>query len=127
MLSDITERTKIMRLENGNTAYFENDEWNEIPEDTIVSMNCWGLPEEFFAHAQKSLREFLESGGDEMKKEFYLPEAVKKYLADSGKDAKVLRTDARWYGVTYKEDRATVVEHIRRSTEDGTYPKNLWA
>ncbi len=127
MLSDITERTKIMRLENGNTAYFENEEWIEIPEDTIVSMNCWGLPEEFFGFAQKSLIEFLESGGDEMKKEFYLPEAVKKYLKASGKDAKVLRTDARWYGVTYKEDRATVVEHIKRSTEDGTYPENLWA
>ncbi len=125
-LTDITERTKIMRLENGNTAYFENDEWLDIPEDTIVSMNCWGLPEEFFGYAEKSFIEFLNEGGDELKKEYYLPTAVKKYLSESGKNAKVLRTNAKWYGVTYKEDRQTVVNHINKSIEDGVYPKELW-
>ncbi len=126
ILSNITERTKIKRLENGSTAYCENDEWIEIPEDTIVSMNCWGLPEEFFGHAEKSFCEFLESGGDEMKKEFYLPDAVKKYLKASGNSAKVLKTTAKWYGVTYKEDREAVVAHIERSIADGTYPRELW-
>ncbi len=126
-LTDITERTKIMRLENGNTAYLENDEWIDIPEDTIVSMNCWGLSEEFFGYAEKSFIEFLNEGGDEMKKEYYLPTAVKKYLSESGKNAKVLRTNAKWYGVTYKEDRATVVNHIRKSIDDGIYPEELWS
>ena len=126
-LSDITERTKIMRLENGNTAYLENDEWIDIPEDTIVSMNCWGLPEEFFGYAEKSFVEFLNEGGDEMKKEYYLPTAVKKYLSESGKNAKILRTNAKWYGVTYKEDRETVVNHIKKSIEDGIYPEELWS
>ena len=126
VLIDITERTKIKRLENGNTAYFENEEWNDISEDTIVSMNCWGLPNEFFGYAENSFKEFLESGGDEMKKEFYLPDAVKKYLAASGKSAKVLRTEARWYGVTYREDRDAVVQHIARSIESGVYPEELW-
>ena len=125
-LSDITERTKIKRLDNGNTAYLEGDEWIEIPEDTIVSMNCWGLPEEFFGYAEKSFREFLEEDGDEMKKEFYLPTAVKKYLADSGKTARVLKTEAKWFGVTYKEDRETVVNHIKTSIENGVYPEDLW-
>ena len=125
-LTDITERTKIKRLENGNTAYFENDEWHEISEDTIVSMNCWGLSDEFFGYAQKSFIEFLGNGGDEMKKEFYLPDAVKKFLAASGQSAKVLTTEAKWYGVTYKEDRQTVVDHIKNSIESGVYPENLW-
>ena len=126
-LLNITERTKIKRLENGNTAYMEDDEWIEIPEDTIVSMNCWGLPEEFFGYAEKSFCEFLQNGGDEMKKEFYLPDAVKQYLAGSGNTAKVLRTSAKWYGVTYKEDRDVVIAHIERSIANGTYPRELWA
>ncbi len=126
ILTDITERTKIMRLENGNTAYMEDDVWNEISEDTIVSMNCWGLPEEFFGYAEKSFCSFLKNGGDEMKKEFYLPTAVKEYLSASGNSAKVLRTDAKWYGVTYKEDRQTVVDYINKSIENGVYPKELW-
>ncbi len=125
-LKDITERTSIKRLENGNTAYLDGEEWIEIPEDTIVSMNCWGLPEEFFGFAEESFKEFLKSGGDEMKKEFYLPDAVKKYLKASGKLAKVLKTESKWYGVTYKEDRETVVNHIKRSIENGTYPQDLW-
>ncbi|MBR4951336.1 MAG: nucleotidyltransferase [Clostridia bacterium] len=125
-LTDITERTKIMRLENGNTAYFENDQWIDIDENTIVSMNCWGLPEEFFSYAEKSLVEFLEEGGDELKKEFYLPTAVKKYLAASGNSAKVLKTEAKWFGVTYKEDREGVVNHIKAAVESGLYPEDLW-
>lgn len=126
-LTDITERTKIMRLENGNTAYFENEQWIDIPEDTIVSMNCWGLPEDFFKYAEKSFIDFLNDGGDEMKKEFYLPTAVKNYLAESGKNAQVLKTEAKWFGVTYKEDRETVVNHIRTSIESGSYPEDLWS
>lgn len=125
-LTDITERTKIMRLENGNTAYFENDVWHDISDETIVSMNCWGLPEEFFGYAQKSFVEFLNNGGDEMKKEFFLPDTVKKYLAASGNTAKVLKTEAKWYGVTYREDRDAVVNHIKTSIENGIYPENLW-
>jgi len=126
ILTDITERTKIKRLENGQTAYLEGEEWIDVSEDTIVSMNCWGLPSEFFAYAQKGLIDFLQSGGDELKKEYYLPTAVKEYLAASGKTAKVLKTEAKWYGVTYKEDRQTVVDYINKSIEDGVYPKQLW-
>ena len=61
-----------------------------------------------------------------MKKEYYLPTAVKEYLAESGKKAQVLKTGAKWYGVTYKEDRQTVVDYINKAIEDGAYPKELW-
>ncbi|MBR6562855.1 MAG: nucleotidyltransferase [Clostridia bacterium] len=125
-LVDICEHTKIMRLEDGRTAYFENDEWIDIDEDCTVSMNCWGLPADFFKSTERGFVRFLQSGGDEMKKEYYLPTAVKEYLAESGQRAKVLKTGAKWYGVTYKEDRQTVVDYINKSIEDGIYPKELW-
>lgn len=126
ILRNITERTKIMRLENGNTAYLEDDEWHDIDENAIVSMNCWGLPGDFFAVAQESFVRFLNAGGDELKKEYYLPTAVMDYLAANKKNAKVLKTTAKWYGVTYKEDRQAVVDYINKSIEDGVYPKELW-
>ena len=125
-LTNIEERTKIKRLENGNTAYLEDEVWHEIPDDTIVSMNCWGLPADFFGYAEKEFKNFLGGSGDPLKKEYYLPEAVKKYLAASGKSAKVLRTEAKWFGVTYREDRETVVNHIKKAIEDGLYPEELW-
>ena len=126
VLVDITERTKIMRLENGQTAYLEDDVWHDIDEDAIVSMNCWGIPADFFGVAMDEFVKFLGNGGDEMKKEYYLPTAVMKYLSDSNKTAKVLKTEAKWFGVTYKEDRETVVNHIRKAIADGVYPEDLW-
>ena len=125
-LRDITERTKIKRLGDGNTAYLEDDVWHPIPEDTIVSMNCWGLPFEFFEYAESGFREFLEGEGDPLKKEYYLPEAIKQYLKKSNKTAKVLKTDSQWFGVTYREDRENVVNHIKEAIEKGIYPEKLW-
>ena len=75
---------------------------------------------------QKHIVKFLNNGGDEMKKEFYLPTAIVKYLEANGKKAKVLKTGAKWYGVTYKEDRQAVVDYIKKSIEDGVYPEKLW-
>ena len=125
-LTDITERTKIKRLDDGRTAYFENDVWNPISEDAIVSMNCWGLPADFFAAAEDGFVRFLESGGDETKKEYYLPDAVKYYMNKKGVAAKVLLTKAKWFGVTYHEDRESVVNHVRSLIENGIYPEELW-
>lgn len=125
-LSDIIERTKILRAEDGSTVYIDDGNAQPIDEDCIVSMNCWGLPGDFFAVTEKAFCEFLDSDGDPLKKEFYLPNAVKNYLSVTGKNARVLKTDARWYGVTYHEDRQTVVEFIKKCIEDGIYPKDLW-
>ena len=127
MLTNIRELTKIKRLEDGNTAFFEDDRWNPIDENSIVSMNCWGLPEEFMSYAECGFRDFLkENSADLTKCEYYLPNAVSNYLSATGKCAKVLRTGAKWYGVTYKEDRQTVVDFIRCCIESGVYPENLW-
>ena len=39
---------------------------------------------------------------------------------------KVLDTDEKWYGVTYKEDKKDLVNAINKMIEEGKYPKNLW-
>ena len=69
---------------------------------------------------------FLESGGDETKKEYYLPDAVKYYMNKTGVAAKVLLTKAKWFGGTYHEDRESVVNHVRSLIENGIYPEELW-
>jgi hypothetical protein len=40
---------------------------------------------------------------------------------------KVLRTQDTWFGVTYREDHARIVENITRLIRDGNYPKRLCA
>ena len=39
----------------------------------------------------------------------------------------VKQTKSKWLGVTYKEDKASVVEGINQLVESGAYPTNLWA
>lgn len=127
-LSQITERTKI---EKGNPPRFtENDgeTWTELPEDTIVSMNLWGFNRSFLEEAWKRFPVFLDQALAEnpLKGEYYLPTAV-SWLIDEGKArVKVLRSTDKWYGVTYREDKPTVVAAIAEKTRAGLYPDELW-
>ena len=61
-----------------------------------------------------------------MKAEYYLPFAVDALIKDGKATAKVLTTDSRWYGVTYPQDKQTVVQALARMTEQGLYPEPLW-
>ena len=38
----------------------------------------------------------------------------------------VLKSRDRWYGVTYKEDKETVVQAIRQLKAQGLYPERVW-
>lgn len=122
MLKDIQEKTKIARQDNGQTAYFENDVWNPVDEEQIVSMNAWALHKDFFSFEEKDFCRFLENLSDPLKQEYYLPDAVRNYMQATGKPLRVLKTNAKWYGVTYKEDKELVVKHIREEIEAGKYP-----
>ena len=62
-----------------------------------------------------------------LKCEYFLPTVVSA-LIDEGKAAvKILHSTDKWYGVTYREDKPTVVAAIAQKTQSGLYPENLWA
>lgn len=60
-----------------------------------------------------------------MKAEYYLPFAVDALIKDGKATAKVLTTDSRWYGVTYREDKPTICAAVAAMTENGDYPADL--
>ena len=71
--------------------------------------------------------EFLSDlSGDELKKEYFLPGIVDKLLQSGKARVKVLETKEKWFGVTYKEDKESVVASIKKLIADGVYPANLW-
>ena len=61
-----------------------------------------------------------------MKSEYLLPTIIDQMIKDGRARVKVLETRDHWFGVTYKEDKETVVNAIRSMKEEGIYPKNLW-
>ncbi len=128
-LTDITERTKIVKTAGG-AAYTENgSDYIPIPEDSIVSMNFWGYSESFLREAELQFREFLENEvvKNPMKAEFYLPSVVDRLLKENRAEVKVLKSEDKWFGVTYREDKPLVMESIKRLKDEGVYPDILWA
>ena len=51
---------------------------------------------------------------------------VSQLLTAGKARVKVLRSEDRWYGVTYREDKPAVEAAIRAMTESGLYPDQLW-
>ena len=124
-LSDVTERTKIKQTDDG-AAYEEDGKWISLSADTVVSMNCLGFAKEVIPHIQAGLVNFLDTMGDPLKSEYYIPTAIKEMINAKQADVKVYSTDAVWYGVTYHEDKEFVQKSIRNLIASGEYPENLW-
>jgi hypothetical protein len=47
-------------------------------------------------------------------------------LAENKCKVKVLETTAKWFGVTYKEDKPNVVASVNELVKNGVYPEKLW-
>lgn len=126
MLTAVTERTDIQRVIDGIAYKTENGDWIHLPEDTVVSMNFWGLTPGVIPKLARGFEEFLFKRGSELKSEYYIPGAIDGFMKSGDCDVRVYRTDAPWYGVTYTQDKGYVKESIRKLIENGTYPNSLW-
>ena len=125
-LTGIIERTKICAKDDG-AEYLDGEEWKPISTDTTVSMNFFGFTPEIIEYIKDGFKKFLrDPNTDLLKDEYYLPSAVTQMLNDGLCDIKVLRTNAKWYGVTYPEDKPRVVSEIAKMISSGEYPDGLW-
>jgi len=128
-LKKVTERTHIEK--DGEDARFTEDggaTWTSLPGSTVASMNLWGFTRSFLDEAWARFPAFLDAAArkDPLKGEYYLPAVVTPLIEEGKARVKVLRSADKWYGVTYKEDKAAVVEAIARMTAAGLYPDDLW-
>ena len=129
MLKGIDERTQIEKRKSG-ISYTEDsgETWIRLPEDTVVSMNFWGFTPPFTKELERDFVRFFREDVPQnpLKAEFFLPFVVNDLLRDGRAEVTVLSSADKWYGVTYQEDKDTVVEAIRAMTERGEYPSPLW-
>ena len=127
-LTQVTERTKI---EKGNPPRYTEDDgqtWTSLDENTIVSMNMWGFTRSFLDEALARFPAFLDKALAENpeKGEYFLPTVVSQLIDEGRARVKVLRSEDKWYGVTYREDKPAVIDAIREKTSSGLYPDRLW-
>lgn len=127
-LTDIVERTKIARRD-GKIMFTEDDgvTWTELAEGSTVSMNCWGFSGMMMTELKNRFSAFLDKNADNpLKCEYFLPFVVDELLKEGKVSVKVMDTTEKWYGVTYKEDKAVVMDALRQKVLDGIYPEKLW-
>lgn len=129
-LHSVTERTGIETYEGGiRCASLTGEGTDDLPVDASVSMNLWGFGKSFLTEAEQRFAGWLNENlsKNPLKCEYFLPLVVSE-LIDEGKAAvKILHSTDKWYGVTYREDKPTVVAAITEKTNSGLYPENLWA
>lgn len=89
--------------------------------DTPVSMNMWGLRTSIFDRVEKDFAAFLGKLQNPLKDEFYIPFVIDDMIHAGEARVKVLPTDEQWYGVTYKEDKASIVAAMKKRIDDGLY------
>lgn len=121
-LSAIEEHTDIRR-ENGKIVFGAGE---EISPDTVVSLNFFAFKKSFLEKLQKGFTEFLEENINEEKKEYFLPSVVSKLIGNKTARVKILKCNAKWYGVTYKEDKSGVETAVSDMKKAGLYPASLW-
>ena len=91
-------------------------------------MNMWGFTPDLFPVLEEGFIEFLGSlSADDLKKEYLLPVIADQLIKDGRAQVTLLETNDKWFGVTYKEDKASVTAAIKDLIEEGFYPAKLFS
>ena len=126
-LEGIAEHLNILVEEDG-AVWGDNTVTGErviLDAKALCSMNMWGFTPDYFEKSYAIFEKFLEEYSSELKKEFYIPYAVDHLIKD-GDTCTVLSTPSHWFGVTFKEDRPSVVAKFAELVEQGIYPTPLY-
>ena len=124
-LTKVTERTKIGK--EGDTIYFYEDDYKEkLTGDEPISMNFWIFKPEFFNHLENGFKRFLKAKGSELKSEYYFNIAADDMVKAGEASVKIINTPAKWFGVTYQEDKPMVKASLSALHDQGQYPNGLW-
>jgi len=127
MLTEIVERTKIGIRPDGEIYFTEDGVDYDLDPETLVSMNLWGFTPSYLEECRARFPRFLDTNlpKNPEKCEFFLPGVVSELVTEGKADVRVLDNEDKWYGVTYKEDKAMVVEAFRSLKAEGVYPESF--
>ena len=122
MLSTVIETHDIKKIENG----ISSDRDISLNGNELVSMNMWGFTPSLFSHLNDMFINFLKVEGQDLKSEFLIPTVVNHLIQSQKEQVAVLSTKAKWFGVTYKEDKPSVMAAINFLINLGQYPRKLF-
>ena len=127
-LTEVIERTRIEQHAEGIQFTEDGENWVDLADDTIVSMNMWGFTPSFLTAIEEGFAAFLDKTlvQNPLKGEYFLPSVVMNLLTSGKAQVKVLTSSDKWYGVTYAADKPGVVAALKQLADEGKYPDGLW-
>ena len=120
-LVGICETRNIVKTKDGAEANGVS-----LDPDSLVSMNFWCYPAGFLSVLEKGFPRFLAEMKDPMKDEYLLP-VIADCMLKEGAVFSVLPSEDHWFGVTYQEDKPSVVESFRNLIDSGAYRPDLYS
>ncbi|MDF2613387.1 MAG: nucleotidyltransferase [Clostridia bacterium] len=127
-LYKINERTHIEKRGDGAAYTEDGEKWIAISNEATVSMNMWAFTPSILKELEIRFPMFLEQTlkTNPEKGEYFLPDVVGELIEEDKACVKVLKSQDKWYGVTYKEDKPLVVSSLLQLKNKGFYPLDLW-
>jgi len=126
-LTTVVETSGLKVNEAGVVEYEDNGADMDVTVDSLVSMNMWGFTPDFIDELDTGFTEFLKNVPEgNVKKEYLLPGVVDSLIQSKKATVKILPTEDKWFGVTYKEDKEAVVNAFKELIAGGVYKEDLW-
>ena len=127
-LTSVIETYKIMPFADGTIRTVqENPEGKILDPNAAISMNFWCFTPGIFQQLAQKLTDFLQEGdhAQSLTAEYTLPEVVDSLIQRSELSVKMLRTEAVWFGVTYREDKPGVMAALEQLHAQQQYPEKI--
>ncbi len=126
LLKNIFETREIEKTKDGIVAPGLEGTPVRFSGDEVVSMNLWGFKPSCYSFLNEEFRNFINSYGMDLKAELDIPTSIDKFVKNGEITIKILMSNERWFGVTYREDKPFVVENIRKMIREGIYPARIY-
>lgn len=122
-LTNVVETSNIVKTATGAAV-----DGVAVDPESYVSMNMWGLGPEFMAVLEQGFQTFFQTTVPEKpeKAEYLLPIYIGQLLRENKVSVKVLETQDKWFGVTYREDKPAVVASFQELIAKGVYSAPLF-
>jgi hypothetical protein len=126
LLKNIVETRQIEKTADGAVAPGPDGKMVHFTGNEVVSMNLWGFKPSCYHFLGKEFRNFINAHGMDPKSELDIPTSVDKFVKSGQIKIKILMSNEKWFGVTYREDKPYVVENINKMIVKGIYPEKLY-
>jgi len=124
-LKNIVETRQIEKTTDGAKVINPDGTVQKFTGNEVVSMNLWGFKPSCHNFLGAEFRNFINRSGMDLKAELDIPTSVDKFVKNGEITIKILMSNERWFGVTYREDKPFVVDSINKMISKGVYPSKI--